>query len=199
MRSYPLTLVPDASAPSNEAELTQRVRDGDAAAFETVFWEHYESLVRYAYGFIHGSDEARDIVCDVFSAVWQSHQSWSPVGIRPYLFSSVRNRCFNHIRDDKRRAELRVGQHADDLPLPRGIDTTIDDDLDRESQWSAVRAAINDMRGLRREAMRLRWIEQMGHAEIALVMGISVNAVQLHLSLALKALRAKFGHASDAP
>jgi len=194
MRNRPLTLVPGPSAPPDDADVIQRIREGDSAAFEGLFWDQYDPLVRYAYSFLHTHEESRDIVCDVFSAVWQSRHDWNPAGgIRAYLFGAVRNRCFNLMRDYKRRTELLQQQHHDDLPLPGHIDTTVDDTLEREAQWVAVRRAIENMRGLRREAMRLRWIEQMGHAEIAVVMGISVNAVHLHLSLALKALRAQFG------
>jgi RNA polymerase sigma-70 factor (ECF subfamily) len=190
----PLTLVATPSrAPLSDADLVRQIRGGDAQAFEVLFRDRYEPLVRYAHTFLDSVEGARDIVCEVFAAVWQQRMAWEPAGgVQAYLFCAVRNRCMNVIRDDRRHDELWERRHPDELPLPRAASITVDDELERSARWAAVREAIEEMRGLRREAMRLRWIEQMGHAEIALVMGISVNAVQQHLSLALKSLRARF-------
>jgi RNA polymerase sigma-70 factor (ECF subfamily) len=39
--------------------------------------------------------------------------------------------------------------------------------------------------------MQLRWHEQMGYAEIAAVLGISVKGVEIQLTRGLRALRAR--------
>ncbi len=197
MRNRTLTLVPSEANNIREAELVDWVRAGDSAAFEILFNDFYGPLLGYASSLCTSVEEARDVVCDVFASIWYGRRDWEPRGtVRGYFFRAVRNRCLNTVRDRTRQRELWHRQHPDDLPLPSGSEITVDRDLDLSYRWEAVRAYIEEMPPLRREAMRLRWIEKMSHAEVANVMGISVNAVQLHISLALKSLRSRFGAAN---
>jgi len=180
-----------------ESLLIQDIRAGSAQAFETLFRTYYESLVSYANTLAGNIDMARDIVCDTFAAVWSTRSTWNPVsGIRAYLFRAVRNRCYNLTRDETRRMVIWAQQHPDDLPLPGSQPIDVDEALEQEVRRIVVRTAIDAMPPLRREAARLRWVEQLEYVEIATIMGISVNAVQQHLSLALKTLRTKFGRES---
>jgi RNA polymerase sigma-70 factor (ECF subfamily) len=178
----------------DDVTVVHLVRQGDAAAFEALFLAHYEALVGYATTFLHSVDAARDVVCEVYAIVWEIRSQWAPVGpIRAYLFGAVRNRTLNALRDQERHETLLRAQPLDMLPLPAPMDTTVDDDLEREARWTAIRQAIEGMRGMRGEAMRLRWVHQLSQAEVAQILGISLNAVQQHLSLALKILRQEFG------
>ena len=178
----------------DDASLVRRVREGDAAAFEELFRAHYEALVRYATSLVHSVEAARDVVCEIYTVIWETADHWSPTnGVRAYLFGAVRNRVLNLLRDEQRRETLLLHRSIDDLPIPASMDTTVDDDLERDEQWAAIRCTIDDMRGIRGEAMRLRWVHQLTQAEVASALGISLNAVQQHLSLALKVLRQQFG------
>lgn len=177
-------------------DLVARIRAGDAAAFERLFTAQYEGLTRYAYALLGDLDAARDVVCDIFTGLWSSpaRTTWAPAGgPRMYLLTAVRNRCFNTARDTRRHAALIEARHPADLPLPRDLGIPVDDNLDHEARWPLVTAAIEAMPPLRREAMRLRWIDGLSHAEVAAVMGISINAVYLHLSAALRDLKGRFG------
>lgn len=48
-----LNLTPSDTAPEySDAELVQRIRRGDEAAFETLFLEYYEPLCRFVAGYV---------------------------------------------------------------------------------------------------------------------------------------------------
>ncbi len=77
-------------------------------AFEKIFREHYPALVNFGMGYVHDRDTSEEIVQEVFLNLWQKREEISPEGnIRSYLFTSVRNRCLNYLRDHRKfRSEI---------------------------------------------------------------------------------------------
>jgi len=64
-----------------------------------------------------------------------------------------------------------------------------DDLLDEVERRNRLRAAIEALPERCRLVMQLRWEEQLSHAEIADVLGISVKGVERQLSRGLQFLR----------
>src|SRR5262249_32317855 len=56
-----------------------------------------------------------------------------------------------------------------------------------------VRQAVDALPVRRREAFVLRWQHQLSHQEIAQIMGVTVKAVERHLTLSIQVLRATLG------
>jgi len=60
---------------------------------ERLFHDHYEQMYRFAFALLHDNEEARDVVSDVFSRLWDKQL----VPDRAYLMRSVKNACINLI------------------------------------------------------------------------------------------------------
>ena len=52
---------------------------------ERLFHDHYEQMYRFAFALLHDNEEARDVVSDVFSRLWNKQL----VPDRPYLMRSI--------------------------------------------------------------------------------------------------------------
>ena len=76
---------------------------------ERLFHDHYEQMYRFAFALLHDNEEARDVVSDVFSRLWDKQL----VPDRAYLMRSVKNACINLIARKKRDERLKRL-----LPLP---------------------------------------------------------------------------------
>jgi RNA polymerase sigma-70 factor (ECF subfamily) len=63
--------------------------------------------------------------------------------------------------------------------------------LDDVERGNRLRAALEALPERCRLVMQLRWEEQLSHAEIAEVMGITVKGVERQLARGLRALRDK--------
>ena len=75
----------------------------DKSAFEQVFKSHFVHLCNFAAQFVPDMDTARDITQKVFIQLWENREKIDPnQSIRSYLFTSVKNRCLNYIRDQKK-------------------------------------------------------------------------------------------------
>jgi RNA polymerase sigma-70 factor (ECF subfamily) len=59
-------------------DLEERLRSGDAAAYEFLFNEYGRLVYRTAYLITGDREEARDIQQEVFIAVWQCRSTFDP-------------------------------------------------------------------------------------------------------------------------
>lgn len=157
----------------------------DIKAFENLFNKHYTGLVVYATQFTKDSDAAEDIVCDVFTAVWENFANLQMENMKTYLFSAVRNRALNYlaqlkIRNQYQEEILRKGE-------PSGILTWeyyVEDEL-RE----AIDKAITTLPPQCRRVFTKSRFENKNVNEIAEELQISPRTVEKHIEVALQKLR----------
>ncbi|MCH5326844.1 MAG: hypothetical protein J1E29_06550, partial [Duncaniella sp.] len=71
---------------------------------ESLFKEHYSSMLGVAVAIIRDQDIARDIVHDVFTTLLLDKVSLLPS--KAYLLQATRNRCLNHIRNMEIRQRI---------------------------------------------------------------------------------------------
>lgn len=184
-----LPTAPSLSESVDAAALLRRLRDGDDAAFDTVFRTWYAPLVRYATRIVGDGARAEEVVQDVMLALWERRASLSAQAVlQHWLFAATRNRALNLVRHDGIVARRAPSVHStlrgaeDDMPLAeRAV---------REAEvWDAVDAAVSALPPRCREVFLLSRRQGLPQAEIALRLGISVKAVEAHIRRALRELR----------
>ena len=81
------------SSPSlvSSHDWTQRIRDGDEAAFEAMFRTHYDGLCRYVAGYLGSRDAAEDVVQGVFARIWDDRAHWVVGDLQHYLYAAARS------------------------------------------------------------------------------------------------------------
>lgn len=196
--SDPVPVVPPSSAGTPggvpDAELAEQVRAGDHRAFRLLFERYADRLVDFAIGFVQTRETAQDVVADVFFAVWQGHVGWIPERVSTYLFAAVRNRCHNyrtraHVRHEIELSEFIGDESSVEIdPAPSASDL-----LDEAELYARVVQVLETLPPQRKAAAILRWREGLGFDEIAHTLRVSENAARLHVSRALKAVRAALG------
>jgi RNA polymerase sigma-70 factor (family 1) len=186
--------VPTAHRQRDDAWVDQ-IRKGDEQSFEALFRNYAEALVRFATSYTHDPEVAREVVNDVFVVIWERRQEWDPnQGAAAYLFSSVRHRALNAVRD-RRRRDL----HVQDMIIGEPKDGFVGDVIEAdaaavaESDVEEIDRILATLPPQRRQVMLLRWRYELTPEEIAEAMGMSRNAVYLALSRSLETLRRVFG------
>lgn len=171
-------------------DLARRIRDGDPAALETLFHEHYAALCRFANRYLHDRAAAEDLVQDVFTSVWAGRSRLDVHGsVRSYLFAAVRNRALNARKHQLVERDWELDEAIPDVRALHRAPPRPDDLLDEVERRSRLRAALEALPERCRLVMQLRWEEQLTHAEIAEVLGITVKGVERQLARGLRALR----------
>ena len=108
---------------------------------------------------------------------------------RAYLRSIV----LNLARDNNRRGLVSLRHH---LPIDDRRASTEDEIELREDQQQVIEA-LRDLPHRQRNALVLRYYEELGIDDIAAAMGISRNSVKTHLQRGLAALEQRLGSAID--
>jgi RNA polymerase sigma-70 factor (ECF subfamily) len=172
--------------------LIAQLRDGDSTAFESVFHDYYAKLCGFAYGFTKNAATAEEIVQDVFGALWERRRELRITSsLRAYLYAAVRNRALNLLKHDSIVDEWERDESAEDTRLLHAPPPQPDELFDRAQLEAQLAAALEALPKRCALVMRLRWREQMSHAEIAEAMGISAKGVEKQLERGLQALRAR--------
>lgn len=182
-----------ASAGSTDLERVwvARARSGDVGAFEAIFRAHYQRLCLFAEGLVNSSDQAEDVVEEVFASTWEARESCRGCdSLKSYLYVAVRNRAFKVLRHRKvvNRLAERVGSGG---PVP-GMSANRDDPAENAAASELARAverAVASLPERSRQAYLLHRQHGMTYAEIAATMEVSAKTVENHLARAVKALR----------
>jgi RNA polymerase sigma-70 factor, ECF subfamily len=175
---------------SSPTDLARRIRDGEPTALETLFHEHYAALCRFANRYLHDRAAAEDLVQDVFTSLWAGRLRLDVRGsLRAYLFAAVRNRALNLRKHQLVERDWEIDEAIPDVRALHRAPPRPDDLLDDLERRSRLRAALEALPERCRLVMQLRWEEQLTHAEIAEVLGITVKGVERQLSRGLRALR----------
>jgi len=171
-------------------DLARRIREGDPAALEAPFHEHYAALCRFANRYLHDRAAAEDLVQDVFASIWAGRMRLDVRGsVRSYLFAAVRNRALNLRKHQLVERDWELDEAIPDVRALHRAPPRPDDLLDDMERYERLRDALEALPERCRLVMQLRWDDLLSHAEIAQVMGISVKGVERQLARGLRALR----------
>jgi len=170
---------------TDDRNLFLQIKQSDKKSFETLFRAYYAPLCQFSRKYVYDKDDCEEIVQGFFLKLWDKREELDiNLSVKNYLFSSIRNRCLNHIKHEK----IKLEYQSEILKNPNGqIDTTnfiMEVDLiDRIDQSIAALPAR------RREIFVLSREHGLKYREIADQLGISIKTVETQMGQALKELR----------
>lgn len=153
--------------------------------FEELFHTHYASLCRFAAQYLNDRSDSEEIVQEVFVNLWQKRDSIDPAKqVKTYLFTAVRNRCLNYIRDRKKFRSFYL-----DVEVEQAFPIQDRDLLTSQEEMEMITKALEKLPEKCREVFELSRFDNMRYHEIASHLNISVKTVEAQVSKALKILR----------
>lgn len=181
--------------PPADDEVHARIRRGDIAAWEELFRTWHARLVAFATTLTDDAAAAEEVVQDVFGRLWRNRATIAiEHSLRAYLYTAVRNGAINlgaRRRTERERRAPAAREEAarrGDASPPSPLES-----LEAAEIAEVVRRAIGALPPRRREVLLLRWHHGLTHAEIARVLGISVKAVENHITRGLRSLKDRLG------
>jgi RNA polymerase sigma-70 factor (ECF subfamily) len=160
----------------------------DKPGFEELFRSFFPGLVLFAQKYVPDQDTAKDIVHNVFINLWEKREQIDTSStLKSYLFTSVHNRCLNHIRDQKKF----VKEEAQMENLNSSLFAVGTDNLEERELEKRIFEALQALPEKCREVFELNRFEELKYAEIAEKLGISIKTVEAQMSKALRILREK--------
>ena len=148
------------------------------AAFVALFEAHFDALLAYARRRCSQPSDAEDVVAETFTTAWRRFDRLParPDEHRLWLFGVARRVLANQRRATGRR--MRLLERLRWRPASSTVGTQLD-----------AGAALETLSERDQEVLRLIAWEDLTHAEAAVVLGISTNAVAIRLHRARAKLR----------
>jgi len=167
---------------ANESKVYRAAIHGDREAFEMIIRTQSRPLFAIAYGILQNREEAEDAVQDALVKAWKSR--WrvrDPEKFPAWLCMIARHRARDVFR--KRRPDPSdLERHALSRLTNPAQDATIE--LDRQ-----LDSALASLPELHREAISLRYFEEMDYATIENRLGLSNGSLRGILGRALATMR----------
>jgi RNA polymerase sigma factor (sigma-70 family) len=170
------------------ADLIERVATkSDRDAFKCLF-QHFAPRIK---GFLvkTGMDPeaADDIAQNTFVAVWRKADQFDPrtTGVAAWMFTIARNQRIDAARRSTREARFARSE----LPVEVEISESPETIVTRGEDASRVAAALARLSDEQSTVVRLSFLENTAHSDIAHRLGIPLGTVKSRIRLAMNRLR----------
>jgi RNA polymerase sigma-70 factor (ECF subfamily) len=175
------------------------IRTGDSAAFEQMFRTYRNDLVAFAESLLHSRDAAQEVVQELFLRIWQQRELWELAGpLNAYLFRATRNRAINHLRHERIEVQFRERVARGGPARMHAAQPPQADQRARVADLAiAIERAVNDLPDRCQEVFRLSRYHRLSNSEVASVLGISANTVEVQMTRALAFLRKRLAEFAD--
>lgn len=174
----------------SDDELILLMKKHNEAAFREIYERYSGLLYVSALKKLKNEDEAKDVVQEVFIALWDKRADLNVYSsFSSYLFKAVHNRALNIFVHQKYKDDYASSfQHYLDYESPQA-----DESLRKKELAALIEREIAALPEKMREVFRLSRNEQLSHKEIAEKLGISELTVKTQVKKALRTLRLKLG------
>ena len=188
--------------PPAETQFIERLKRGDAAAFETLVNERSGEIFGLLYRLTENAEEARDLTQETFLRAFQSIDHFrGEADLRTWIYRIAINQARNRWRWwRRRRRDATVSIDAPEIGGGRlGLAATLKSTTARDPEQDtlanerdrALKKALGTLKRVYREAVILRDIEGFAYEEIATALDISVGTVKSRLARGRQELRRK--------
>ncbi len=192
------TAAPAESRPTADVEFIERLKRGEAAAFEILIADHSGEIYGLLFRLTENSEEARDLTQETFLRAFQNIGRFrGEADLRTWIYRIAINQARNRWRWWRRRRrdatvslDANLGQSSQTLieTLAESTDNPEQQVLTREREV-ALRAALRKLSRAYRETVVLRDIEGFSYEEIATTLNINVGTVKSRLARGRQELR----------
>lgn len=171
-----------------ESTLLSSFLNGDEEAFTSIYNKYVDELFAYGVGLGFERETLKDAIQDVFFKFYIDKKLLKGViQLKYYLFRMLKNRLFDMHKVLNRKTKDAIT----DLPFliePSVLDELIalEEKLEIEAEMKSLLAVLTDRQ---REAVYLRFIQEMEYEEVAALLDMTAPAVRKLIVRAMKRMR----------
>jgi len=174
---------------TNQTQVDNWIRaaqTGDQIACEALYRHFVGPVYRLAFGVLLQEQDAEEVVQDSFSYAFRQIDQYDPSlsAFKTWLFTIAMSRC----RNKRRRKWLPTVRIADTIERLPGTEPRPETYAIRQQGRNSVREALQKLSPKLREAVVLRYFEEMTYREMADVLNCPQKTAESRIRLAHEAL-----------
>lgn len=172
--------------------LYRRFLKGDVKSLETLIALYRQNLFRFICGYVYDEALAEDIMQETFLALYykRTFKPRDDVSFKTYLYTIARNKSLNAVKKRNREVSLETFMESNaEAKQPVSPTPSAQENIEREEQQEKVKNAMLKLKTEYREALQLRYFEELPPEKIAKVTGRNTKQVYNLLSRGRVALK----------
>ena len=183
----------------NDQELLAQIQNNDQLAFKELVKRYQKAVVNTCMGFVHNTDDARDLAQEVFIEVYQSIAKFrGDAKLSTWIYRIAVNKSLNFLRSHKKNSLLKSIEQffkgEKNTHYEIAYNQSADSELLNNETAQVLNKALESLPENQRIAFVLSKYDEMPYAKISEVMDISVSSVESLLFRAKKNLQTKLVH-----
>lgn len=164
--------------------LLNLLSQGDEQAFMTIYDRFWQKIFTIAHNRLHDSQDAEDIVHDVFFSLWQNRHTQQIQQLENYLAVATKYKVLARIK-----SKLRERQYCESADTAIVVEMRVETSLHYKRILMLVKTEVEKLPEKCRIIFQYSRNEGMSVKQIAKVMHISPKTVENQLNKALRQLR----------
>jgi RNA polymerase sigma factor (sigma-70 family) len=178
------------SAEVDDVTLWQRFKSGNELAFSILYGKYVQRLYNYGMHAAHDHDLVMDCLQELFGRLWDKRAHLGEViAVHFYLYKSFRRLLLGRIIQRRKYSFIGFAKDTPGFEIhPSVEDSWIIEEIG-EDRAARLKKAIRSLTRRQREAIFLKFYNELSYAEVAAVMEMSVDSVYNLVSKAIDSLR----------
>jgi len=173
--------------PDNEKILLLQIAKGAQDAFSAIYARYHEKIYALSYHLTRSEVVAEEIVQDVFMKVWIQRESLPEIrDFESWLFILARNHIYTWLKSSSRPNihEILTEDHVSIEPM------AVEDEIHRKELENLLQEALQQLSPQQQQVYILSREEQLTREAIAARLRLSPETVKVHMSRAMRSIRA---------
>ena len=166
-------------------DLIVRLKLEDREAFTALFYLYADKLHRFAKSYLYDSEEAEEIVQEVFLKIWLKRNAITDAStFDAYLFTIAKNLIFNVLKK-----KVHSNKYKESLKNKPKFENSTDNQVIFNETEKMIKQAVEQLPKKRKLVFILSRKVGLKNHEIAEKLNLSIKTVETHMSLSLKHLK----------
>lgn len=168
----------------SDDELINRIKGGDESAAEELIDRYYDAILRYCGWHCSVSEKAEDLAQETFLKLFRSLPRYKGRNkFKAYLYTIANRLCI----DESRKMPLYSLEDAAEIAGGKN-------EIAQAEHREDIRRLLSVLSAQQREAVLLRFGQELSFSEIAKVMGCSMRTAQSRVRNALRLMKRECGN-----
>ena len=169
----------------SDIELLQQLKKNNEKALTELFERYYQKLCKFAIVLLPDQAIVEELIANVFITLWNNRITIQiHTGLKAYLYQSAKNQALSQLRKKRIVTSLEdentlMGNDIEYSPESFFIENELKQEFENAFRNIPPRAKL---------AFKLHRFDGLKYTEIAIVMNISISAVEKNIGKALKIL-----------